>query len=77
MSSLPIWRSTFSPVIRIPRLSTDELEDLVQEKHDSFYITAMGCEDGFARRGLQAVGQAADSRAQCAVASCCPHGVVF
>jgi hypothetical protein len=31
---------------------SDEAEDLVQEKRDSFYITAVSCEDGFVDAGV-------------------------
>jgi hypothetical protein len=56
MGTLLLWRPTPSPVVSIPSQSSNEPEDLVQQKRESFYITATGCEDGFARQGLQATG---------------------
>jgi VacB/RNase II family 3'-5' exoribonuclease len=47
--------SSIRRVVKTPE-RCDRAEVLVQEKLEIFYITAMGCEDGFAPQGLQAAG---------------------
>jgi hypothetical protein len=37
-------------------VTIDQPDFLVQAEEESFYITAMGCEDGFGPQGLQAAG---------------------
>jgi hypothetical protein len=48
------------PLLRVPFVmffeGGDQPDFLVQAEEESFYITAMGCEDGFGPQGLQAAG---------------------